>query len=1218
MEVDSSAPNGTAESRRKSGRVVHKPNLFSQELHEGSILANGSTKRKRISRGSAPDQHDDNEEDDDDSDDDDDEESEAEADEEELRANRRAQRAKRTTGKPATKRTKTTNGSSTTLAIRSAGGKTGAAGKGSKTQKARARPSQAHQLGLFAEVFGKGRTPDDAASIWFQSVQADNVGAIRDLVNFVLQCIGCDSRIENQDIEDLDSVPSKLGDLLQEYEQQKPPDYPLISKQKQYVGFQAVLEEFFNAIIKTLHNSSYFYKHPELYDNIHVWIATMSGANYKSFRHTATLVSLAMSTALCEVAQEIQGTMVTFKAQLDAENRKRSVNKGRVKTIGESQKAAEEMLEAVDNQLRDAFDTVFVHRYRDVEERIRAPCVAALGNWILLYRKMFLEGQYLRYLGWVLNDTAAATRLEDIKQLKNLFKNKKNVGALRAFTDRFRPRLVEMGARDADVNVRVEAIELLDNLRDAELLEPDEVDTVGRLILDNEPRVRKAVARFFVSNIEDFYISTVDEFDEAQYSAALPDAEDVEDFTVPTRQWIKFKCMGSILAALDSDEESLDGNNVQSLPLNLSDSRYALATQAIFPYMEELQNWEGLAGYLLYDHSTISAQGDDDDINYQVQQAYKLSAGEDIILLDILHSSIKLYLSSILESAAGRRTNASKDQIREKQESAAQNLTIILPQLLSKFGSTPQAASSILRIEQLLDIGLINDLQSGEATYIAILDDISKQFTSHSDKKVLAAASAAFRNARSFEQSKDAADAKVQEIWNDSIATLARLLRGKDVETRGTLDLPLLGEVVNTVLRMAELAGVYDCTQVLEGRIESAGSKKQKGRSTNQQVLLDLLLQLLKRGEPDEDTTHAFAELEDQLCTSLLELFSRYFRWKVFGLKKAIEANNRSSLAASTLTNFAMTRTTLSSTLTPIIEMRAPLDPVRCNAIINVLELFCLFTTIRNFHPEKGSLDEDVKQNLKSLVTIVPEDLVKEVMITHEKLEKSFAKKTHRKIELAHKKNKGRDAGREEEEEDIEKPPEDSDDEAAGSDAEDDESDDDGGGEVVQGKSAKKQAALLAEQNLCEVTSKIIFAIVGGAIKDGQVKTRLLLNRTKLGKNYTALLAYLDEKKEKKKAGAAAPKGADKKGERTTAATPAKSSKETAPAAAKEKEKKKTLSEARVLEEDDIEDDDDEDANEEEEQHRRDLEEDEIDIDDNEVDGGADAEQHEDDEIMGD
>lgn len=1199
--MDSSAPDGDPESRRRSGRVVRKPDLFSQEHHEGGSHKNGSTKRKRISNTTAAGDGENDEDEDKDGeseDDDDGDNSEEEPDEEELKAKRRAKRAKASTAKPATKRAKTTTGTSTTLAIRSANVQSKSAAKGSKTQKARARPSQAHQEGLYAEVFGRGRSPEDAASFWFDSVQKDSVAAIRDLVNFVLQCIGSKSKVESQDIEDLDSVPTKLGDILQEYEQQKSPDYPLISKHKQYTGFQAVLEDFFEAIIKVLHNSSTFYEQPEVYDNIHVWIATMSGANYKSFRHTATIISLSMSTALCEVASELQEMMATLKTQIDAEKKKKTVNRGRVKTIEESQQATEKKLEAIDVQLRDAFDTVYVHRYRDVEERIRAPCVAALGNWIVLYRKMFLEGQFLRYLGWVLNDTSPTTRLEDIKQLKSLFKNKKNIAALRAFTDRFRSRLVEMGARDADVNVRAEAIELLDSLRDAELLEPDDIDTIGRLIFDGEPRVRKAVAKFFVSNIEDLYGATVDEFEKAQYHAALPDSDDVDDFMVPIRSWIKYKCLGSILAGYDNDEESLDGAHAQSLPLtHTTDSRYTLATQSIFPHMEELHEWEALAGYLLYDHSSIPAQGDDDDINFKVQEAYKLNPGEDIILLDVLHSSVKQYLQSIIETPTNRRTNATKDQIREKQESAAQSLTVFLPQLLNKFGGTPQAASSILRIEQLLDIGLIDDLQSGEATYSAILDDISKQFTSHSDKKVLSAASVAFRNARSYEQSKEAADAKVQEIWTDSVTTLANLLRGKIVERRGTLDKPLLGEVVNTVIRLAELAGVYNCTHIVEGKLASGPAKKSKGKAADQQTLINLLLQLLQRGEPDEDTTDAFAELEDQLCTGLMELLSRYFRWKVFGLKKAISANDRARLSIATLTNFAMTRTNFVETLIPVIQVRMPLDPVRYNAILNVLEVFALFTTMRNMRPDKGELDEDIQQNLTSLITTMPSDIVKEVVSTHERLEKSFAKKTHRKIELVDKR-KSKQVIHDEDEEDIEKPPEDSEDEAEDSDADNNDDEDVPEG----GRSAKKQATLIAEQSLCELTSKIIFAIVGGAIKDDKVKARLMLNRTKLGKNYATLLGYLEEKKERKLKAKPKEKKPGEKGE--------------------QEKSKKVVSEETVLEDDDIEDDEGGEMDEEEEQRQRELEDliedDDVNEQEDENEGEREAGEDAEDEIMGD
>ncbi|EXJ84532.1 hypothetical protein A1O3_05201 [Capronia epimyces CBS 606.96] len=1196
MDVDSNAPSDTTEQPRRSGRTVRKTDLFSQEHHQGSLTTNGATKRKRHAGTMQADDGNEEDEEDEDSESEDDE-NDGEPDEEESNARRRAQRARGAAAKPAAKRAKTTNGPSTTLAIRSVNADNESR---SKSAKARARPSQAHQQGLYAEVFGKGHYPEDAAAVWFQSLQKDSVAAIADMISFVLQCIGCNSKVEPQDIEDQDSVPSKLGDIVLEYEQQGLPDYPLISKQKQYVGFKAVLEKFFEATIKVLHSTSILYDQPEIYDNVHVWIATISGANYKSFRHTATVISLSMTTALCEIANELQETTATLKSQLDAEKKKRKVNNGRIKTIAETLKTTETRLGVIDAQLRDAFNTVYVHRYRDVEEKIRAQCVAALGSWIVLYRKMFLESSYLRYLGWVLNDTSAATRLEDIKQLKNLYKNKKNIGALRAFTDRFRPRLVEMGTRDADISIRAETIELLDRLRDAELLEPDDIDTIGRLIFDSEPRVRKAVAKFFVANIEDLYRASIEDFEEASYHAHLPTPEDVDDFTLPTQSWVKYKCLSSIFAGYDNDEESLDGMPAQTLPLTFTtDSRYTLATQAIYPHMPELHGWESLSGYLLYDHSSIPSGENNEDIAIQVQQAYQLSGGEDIILLDVLYSAVKQYLQSIMNAPSGRRTNATKDQLPQMQDTAAQHLTIIIPQLLSKYSSTPQAASSILRIEQLLDIGLITDLQSGEAAYSAILDDISKQFTSHSDQKVLAAASVAFRNARSYEQSKEAADLKVQEIWTESVTTLANILRGKDVEKRGTLDKPILSEVVNTSLRLAELAGVYDCTLIIEGTWDSGTSKKHKGKTSHQTTLLDLLLQLLKRGEPDEDSTDAFSELEDQLCIALIELFSRYFRWKVFSLKKATAANDFAQLSTRSLTSIALTRSTFVETLAPIILLRSPLDPVRYSAIVNVLELFALFSTIRNMHPDRGELDEDIKRNLHSLITTVPEDIVREVLITYTRLEKSFAKKTRRKIETSDK-HKTQTSVQEETEEDIEKPPEDSEDEAENSASEGDDNDDDE--EVLGGgRSAKKQAALLAEQNLCELTSKIIFAIIGGAIKDEQVKRRLTLNRKKLGKNYATLLSYLDEKKEKKS------------GSKTKKTGP-----ETGKSSRTDLASRKPVSDEMVLEDDDIEDDE---HDEEEAQRQRELQEDDVE-DVEEIEHGNDEGQEDgpeaEDEIMGD
>lgn len=47
---------------------------------------------------------------------------------------------------------------------------------------------------------------------------------------------------------------------------------------------------------------------------------------------------------------------------------------------------------------------VFVHRYRDSESLIRVECIKALGGWMKVHPDYYLEGNYLRYIGWVLSD----------------------------------------------------------------------------------------------------------------------------------------------------------------------------------------------------------------------------------------------------------------------------------------------------------------------------------------------------------------------------------------------------------------------------------------------------------------------------------------------------------------------------------------------------------------------------------------------------------------------------------------------------------------------------------------------------------------------------------------------------------------------------------------------------------------------------------------------
>lgn len=137
-------------NRRRSGRQIRKPAQFAEEEHVGSVVTNGSAKRKRTPKATENGLDDGESESDEEEDDEEEEEEDDEdPDEEELKEQRRASRAKKAPSKkPASKKPKT-NGTGPSLAIRPA---SKVAPKGKKTQKARARPSQANEEGLYGTI----------------------------------------------------------------------------------------------------------------------------------------------------------------------------------------------------------------------------------------------------------------------------------------------------------------------------------------------------------------------------------------------------------------------------------------------------------------------------------------------------------------------------------------------------------------------------------------------------------------------------------------------------------------------------------------------------------------------------------------------------------------------------------------------------------------------------------------------------------------------------------------------------------------------------------------------------------------------------------------------------------------------------------------------------------------------------------------------------------
>lgn len=894
-----------------------------------------------------------------------------------------------------------------------------------------------------------------------------------DLINFVLKCTGCDSQVDVHDIEDPDNVTSKLTDLQDEYQRKRPTDYPLISKAKGNTSFRATMTGFFHSLISTAHAAGILYSDMAMIENIEVWVTTMSSSAIRPFRHTATVISLAIGTTLCGLATENAESIAKTMRQKEGEQKKKTVNKDRVAALQAKVGEGEKKRAATESVLTDLFDTVYVHRYRDVDPKIRVDCVAALGTWITTAPDIFFGGQYLRYLGWVLSDTSAPTRAEVIKQLTKLFNNKEDVGRLRAFTERFRPRLVEMATRDAEPGIRAATVNLLDLIRDTGLLEPDDIDAIGRLVFDTEPRVRKAVAGFFAENINDLFESAVEDLGgEEGLVEAL--GEEVEDeYDTPRIAWLKLKCLVEVLRSYDQEDEETQAVGTESLNAPGVDSRFSLAAQAIYDGVPEVKDWEVLAGYLLYDHSSVPQDVNDTDVTFKAR--CQMNEREEILLLDVLNVAVKSRLTEAIDSEKdkkGKITKARKEESREIQEMTALHLAQAIPRLLKKFGASPATASAVLRLEHVLNLEIFQELRQDSTTYAALLDDINKQFMTHVDQGVLTEASTALLHARSFEDLEEVTEEKVSALWEDVIATFRELEDRKDPDVSEDLS-----ELINTVRRMSNLASISDCVAFLDSQPPPPSEKGKASGITTVATPYALLLDLINDfGAPDSDNNTSGEA--DELTTAAMKTLLFYFMWLVRSLQ--------TSLAANDFIRSLPDYTPFATTLLSVISSRPGTDPVRLAAAGTYLDLHTLFATFRHIAPSP-------KQTISihSLIHPIPPEAQSALLKTFTAAEKHFAKKSRKTLSA----------------------PTDSDLSLA-SDPEDSDDDDDDAA-----SDAHKAEVLHAEKTLCELSGKLVLAALGRIFdKPGEekVRKRLVRNRTHLGGNFSQVLGFLEEKKTKK------------------------------------------------------------------------------------------------------
>jgi cohesin complex subunit SA-1/2 len=894
-----------------------------------------------------------------------------------------------------------------------------------------------------------------------------------------------------------------------------------------------------------MHETEIMYKDSDLMENITRWVASMSSSTLRPFRHTATTVVLAMETALVEVAKKLDDRVTKMTQQAESEKARKGKNKEKLAAIQRSLVEANQNRETCQGMTRDFFDTVFVHRYRDIDPKIRTECVDALGVWILALPSVFMQPEYLRYLGWMLSDVFAATRQEVLKQLGRIFK--RDADKLGHFIDRFRERLVEMATKDIDVGVRVAAISVIDTLKSVGMLEPNEIDAIGKLIFDSELRVRKAVVEFFAGCVNDSIESKVEDMGGDDAIDEIFGEDQEEEYYAPRRDWISIKCLAEILAVYDTqseDEHPSEPPKALDIAVDLfsaanPETRISMATQVLYEKIDHIRNWEVLAGYLLYDHTTSSSSSKSKARSNEValKKAVAPEGQEQAILLEMLCSAVKLSLTQSGDAKKRPRLDT------EAQEETGVNLATLIPKLLKKFGAEPSTATIVLRLEHCLDLDVFQQLRQDATTYTRLLDEICTQFNRHVDRGVITEATQSLLHARRYEELAELADSRISVLWENVINSLRNFDKTGELSMRGDLDAELIADLINVLMKISKLAAISNCVDVLS----VAGQEEESSSPA-----IEILARIVHRGKiatVDEELD----DLEDEAVSYAIKGCHFYFMWKVRSFGLSVQSG--AGIPGSEVDHLNVLRKTYQTNLISTLSSRGTNDDLRLFSTGALCDLHILFSSLRETVKSTPNAGQKYP-TLEALFEEIPPALITaELIEIFDSAERAYAKRAKKTLN---------------EPADDEDPLDD-----------DEFEDDDDEGELTPDERQGRE--LKAERALCELASKYVLAILGGMLdmggpSPGKLRRRMKRNANKLGASFREIVGFLDEDKLAEKIAAGG--GQNGKGKRK-----ARGKK---PASAGEKEKGKKSEE--VVVEDDS--DDEEEEGEEEEPVEEGTEED--------------------------
>jgi cohesin complex subunit SA-1/2 len=640
-----------------------------------------------------------------------------------------------------------------------------------------------------------------------------------------------------------------------------------------------------------------------------------------------------------------------YKRQLSAETKKgeTSANRSKLRTLKQNSTSAQQKCKDVEEFLTEFFNSIFVHRSRDVESVIRVECIKELCSWMQGYQAYFVSNNYLRFMGWAFNDQSGSVRSEVIKSLIRLYKIEDIASKLTVFTRRFKSRIEEMALYDVDVSVRVNAIQLCSALFKLKI---DVLSDAGRTKLSNMissdvTRVRKSAAPFVkalidTNTIDPLFEKVTTSLSEASVkskygrrSAAAAAAAAVAATTpIPVNKtWVNFKGLASFLveqtAAIleneNNDEMQVDLESVSSALIEKRNLMVTNIVEALWDQMKELQDFISLSDYLSRDHSQTQQQQQNDDEmdtgNTHIEDCYRLTEEEETVLINVFVVCLRTGISKGLDKnmPEGRdKKKMDEELLEENKNEISRHLVQSLPKLLSKHSDDVHRMTQLVSIPAIMNLNVYSELRA-EKEYEELLETLSKLYLGAILTDLLTNCADSLQHMSNNTSLLEINNLHLNELKEAVVKQVREACSGKDLVTARYTS-KLIHSISVSMIRLACLINFSDA---------SAAMEDSQGMSMNVVEYVGALVDRATFGN----------EKEKNISQAALTVISRYMMWKC------------SSLSASS-----------TSDVIPVIERRRdwafdkfvelitggdviPLPHVRVAAFGYLVDMYWLFTS---------------------------------------------------------------------------------------------------------------------------------------------------------------------------------------------------------------------------------------------------------------------------------